>query len=141
MSNNENGFLVAKGRFISSYEEELEQLVRQGVPTTDQRIFDLKQKCDSERKLLEKKHVKQLSFAILESVQKYGVAVIRCIGKDASYNASKAIAIATNKALIEHQQNLYIDISFDEGNLGSLKKEGHVKNVTAIVYRVRNANG
>jgi stage V sporulation protein SpoVS len=141
MSNNSNGFLVAKGRFISSFESQLEALVQQGISTTDSRIYELKKKCDNERKFLEKKHVKQLSFAILESISKFGVAVIRCIGKEASYNASKAIAIATNKSLVDNQIKLNVDISFDEGNLGSLRKDSHVKNVTAILYTVRGING
>ena len=132
-----NGFLVAKGRFISNYQKELETLLSQGVSTTDKRIYELKQLCDKERKNLEKNHVKQLAFAIMESVKKHNVAVIRCIGRDACYNASKSVAIALNKFMTQHQTLLNVEICFDEGNLGLLKKESHVQNVTALLYKVR----
>ena len=73
----------------------------------------------------------------MESVKKHNVAVIRCIGRDACYNASKSVAIALNKFMTQHQTLLNVEICFDEGNLGLLKKESHVQNVTALLYKVR----
>lgn len=134
-----NGFLVAKGRFVSHYQRELESLLAQGVSTTDNRIYELKQQCDKERKNLEKIHVKQLAFAIVESVKKHNIAIVRCIGRDACYNASKSIAIALNKFMTQYQAILNVEICFDEGNLGTLQKEGHVQNVTALLYKVKSA--
>ena len=127
------GFLVAKGRFTTPSERELQALVHSGVKTDDPRIFDLKKHVDSERRVLEKKHVKDLASAIYMAVSNHGYATIRCIGRNAAYNANKAIAVATGYCATKGIK-LTFGLSFDEGNLGMLRHEGHVENVTALVF-------
>ncbi len=127
------GFLVAKGRFSSPQEGELQDLIRSGIKTDDPRIFELKKQIDVTRRELEKRHVKDLASAIYMAVSNHGYATIRCIGRNAFYNAGKAIGIATGycaaKGVI-----LRFGLTFDEGNLGAIRLDHHVKNVTAMLF-------
>ena len=127
------GFLVAKGRFHTAADKELKRLISEGVATSDPRLPALRKNIDSERRFAEKKHVKTLASAIFMAVSNHGYATIRCIGRNACYNASKAIAIATGYCATKGV-NLQFGISFDEGNLGSLRQQQHVANVTALVF-------
>ncbi len=104
------GFLVAKGRFKTSTEEE-----RNAARTS---------------------HVKSLANAIFKAMSHHGYATVRSIGEAASYNAVKAIAICSGNCK-SHGMDLCFEVSFDEGNLGSLRKPGHVESVTAIVFNLK----
>lgn len=126
-------FLVAKGKFSSRLENELQELLRSGARTDDRRIPDLKNQIDDERHELEKKHVKDLSNAIVMALTNHGRATIRCIGRSAVYNACKAMAIARGKCYSKGI-DLRFGPSFDEGNLGKLRNSAHVTNVTALVF-------
>lgn len=127
------GFLVAKGRFAAPSEDELKKLMRASVPTTDPRIPELKHRIDDERRHLEKKHVKDLASAIFMAVSNHGYATIRCIGRNANYNAIKAMSIANGYCATKGIR-LSFTPSFDQGNLGVLRSEQHVDNVTAIIF-------
>lgn len=131
------GFLVAKGRFVSLFEKDLQSLLRSGVRTDDDRIITLKDKIDSERRDLEKKHVKELASAIFMAVMNHGYATIRCIGRNATYNACKAMAIARGNCYTKGVK-LNFGPTFDEGNLGQLRNSSHVENVTALVFSVES---
>jgi len=127
------GFLVAKGRFTAPSEGSLKKLMRASVSTTDARIPELKRKIDDERRHLEKKHVKDLASAVFMAVSNHGYATIRCIGRNANYNAVKAMSIANGYCATKGIR-LSFTPSFDQGNLGALRNEQHVDNVTAIVF-------
>ncbi len=104
------GFLVAKGRF--------------------------KGETDEERRAARTLHVKGLATAIFKAMSHHGYATIRSIGEAASYNAVKSIAIASGSCKSQGL-DLCFEVSFDEGNLGSLRKPGHVEKVTAIVFSLK----
>jgi stage V sporulation protein SpoVS len=128
------GFLVAKGRFATPSESALKKLMRDPMLTTgDPRIPELKRKIDDERRHLEKKHVKDLASAIFMAVSNHGYATIRCIGRNANYNAVKAMSIANGYCATKGIR-LTFTPSFDQGNLGVLRNEQHVDNVTAIIF-------
>lgn len=132
------GFLVAKGRFVAPSESDLKRLMSEdGVKTNDSRIPELKNKIDHERHVLEKKHVKDLSSAIMMAILNNGSASIRCIGKDATYNAVKAMSIAHSNCLPKGIE-LVFTTSFTHGNLGNLRNDHHVSDVTAIVFSVES---
>ncbi len=127
------GFLVAKGRFVAPSESDLKTLMRSSVATTDPRIPDLKRKIDDERRHLEKKHVKDLASAVFMAVSNHGYATIRCIGRNANYNAIKAMSIANGYCATKGIR-LTFTPSFDQGNIGALRSHQHVDNVTAIIF-------
>lgn len=127
------GFLVAKGRFMAPSEKELKQLMKGGVQTTDPRIPELKQRIDDERRQLEKKHVKDLASAVFMAISNHGYATIRCIGRNANYNAIKAMTVANGYCATKGIR-LTFTPSFDQGNLGGLRNDQHVNNVTAIIF-------
>ena len=91
---------------------------------------------DEERHAARTVHVKGLATAIYKAMSHHGYATIRAIGESASYNAVKSIAIASG--LCKPQGlDLCFEVSFDEGNIGSLRKPGHVEKVTAIVFSLK----
>ena len=104
------GFLVAKGRF--------------------------KGNTDEEKKNARTRHVKSLASAIFMAMSNHGYATIRAIGESASYNAVKAIAIASGHCKPKGI-DLCFEVSFDEGNIGKLRKSDHVNSVTAIVFSLK----
>ena len=108
--NKDPGFLVSKGRFNAS--------------------------TDVERKSLEKEHVKKLASAIFMSLRRHGYAKVRAVGPYANYNAVKALTIAMGYCAPKGIDLCFVP-SFDEGNLGALRDEGHVETVTAILYSVK----
>lgn len=144
------GFLVAKGRFVSRLESDRQQkfrdrddLLRSGqsgesleVVELTRLINDLDKQIDFDRKMMEKDHVKSLAGAIFMTMSDCGYANIRAVGRNASYNAVKAIAIATLNCQ-SRGIDLCFSVVFDEGNLGHLRKDGHVQNVTAILYKLK----
>lgn len=132
-------FLVAKGRFNCDSELELHDLLRDGVKSNDPRIIDLKNKIDEERNFLERKHVKNLANAIFKVVSTHGHVNIRCIGRNAVYNACKAMAIARGHAY-SCGLDLLFSPTFNEGNLGQLQNSHHVENVTAMVFSLQAFN-
>jgi stage V sporulation protein SpoVS len=103
------GFLVAKGKFFGS---------------------------EKEQKDKEKIHVKKLASAIFMACTNHGYATIRTVGPFASYNASRAIAIASGYCALKGIE-LCFNVHFDEGNLGQIRQEGHVENVNALKYSVK----
>jgi len=104
------GFLVAKGRFNGASENDLR---------------------DAERT-----HVKSLASAIFMAMQNCGYANIRAVGRNATYNAIKAIAIAKSYCAPKGIE-LCWDVSFDEGNLGALRNQSHVSTVTAMLFSLK----
>ena len=108
-SKKDPGFLVAKGRFRGSEEES---------------------------KSAERLHVKKLASAIFMAMTNHGYATIRAVGPFANYNALKAITIATGYCAPKGIE-LCWTASFDEGNLGDLRQDGHVNTVTAMLFVVK----
>ena len=106
---NDPGFLVAKGRFSGETEE---------------------------AKKAERSHVKKLASAVFMALTNHGYATIRAVGPFANYNAVKAYIIATGYCAPKGI-DLCFTVSFDEGNLGPRRKEGHVDNVVATVYSIK----
>jgi len=148
---NDPGFLVAKGRFYSSYEEshsklfqEREQLLVEGkagdsieVVDLTRKINELQSSINRDRRYLEKDHVKSLANAIFMAMSNNGYANIRAVGRNANYNAIKAIAISEGYCKTKGI-DICFDICFDEGNLGELRSQHHVKTVTAMMFRLKN---
>lgn len=103
------GFLVAKGGFAGD--------------------------TDEERRKANQQHVKKLAAAIFMAMSTTGSVTVRSVGQAASFNALKAIDKAThycrNKGV-----DLVFQISSEEGNIGPLRKEHHVSNVRAMVFKL-----
>lgn len=106
---NDPGFLVAKGRFPGNSVEKMNQ---------------------------EKKHQKKLANAVFKSIINNGYANLRAVGSFAIANAVRAITLASIKSA-KKGVVLYWDSVFEHGNLGPLRDSDHVKNVTAILFRLR----
>lgn len=105
------GFLVAKGKFNPRHEND-----------------DVRE--------AEKAHVKSLASAIFMAMSNCGYANIRAVGRNATYNAIKAIAIAKSYCAPKGIE-LCWDVSFDEGNLGALRNQNHVSTVTAMLFSLK----
>lgn len=122
------GFLVAKGKFRSKAEEEG---ILEGESTADYegRIHD-------EQRLLERNHVKNLASAIFMAMSNCGYANVRAVGRNATYNAIKAIAVAKSYCAPKGIEICW-DVSFDEGNLGALRNKAHVPGVTAMLFSLK----
>jgi stage V sporulation protein SpoVS len=122
------GFLVAKGKFNSQIEKQGPQ---QGeTPDLFQRrVYD-------DQRALERAHVKNLASAIFMAMSNCGYANIRAVGRNATYNAIKAIAIAKSYCAPKGIE-LCWDVSFDEGNLGALRNKNHVSSVTAMLFSLK----
>ncbi len=104
------GFLVVKGRFEGDSEDD--------------------------RRQKEKVHIKKLARAIFMAMTNHGYATVRAVGRNATYNASKAIAIAGGYCKPKGI-DICFEISFDEGNLGPIRSEHHVSTVTALLFRLK----
>lgn len=104
------GFLVVKGRFSGETEDE--------------------------RKRQEKVHIKKLARAIFMAMTNHGYATVRAVGRNATYNATKAIAI-TSGYCKPKGIDICFEVSFDEGNLGPIRDEKHVSTVTALVFTLK----
>lgn len=144
------GFLVAKGRFVSPRESERQKffrerddLLRDGKPGDSLEVVDLTRKIDEldadidrDRRELEKQHVKSLASAIFMAMSRCGYAKVRAVGRNANYNAVKSIAIASGYCK-SRGIDICFEVSFDEGNLGALRKQNHVQAVTAMVYNLK----
>lgn len=106
--NEDPGFLVSKGRFSGSPEEKAK---------------------------LEKDHRSKLSNAVFMAISNHGYATIRAIGTFAIANAVRAITVAT-----ERYRKKGIDLMWesvvDKGNLGPMRSDGHVRDVTAYLFRI-----
>jgi len=109
-SESDPGFLVAKGRFNGELEEQ---------------------------KVAEKIHVKKLANAIFMALQNHGYADVRAVGRNATYNAVKALTIASGYCKPKNV-DLVFQSSFDEGNLGVLRNKTHIQNVTAMLFSVKD---
>lgn len=143
------GFLVAKGRFVSKQEnekqkiwEQRDELLRNGAEADSSEVVEitrhiasLEKEIEFERKSLEKTHVKSLASAISMAISKCGYANIRAVGRNANYNAIKSITIAINYCK-DKGISVAMNTSFESGNLGNLRKQGHVDSVTALMYNV-----
>ncbi len=103
------GFLVAKGRFSGEGEE---------------------------KHIQEKSHRSKLANAVFHAVLNNGYATIRAIGTNAIANAVRAITMASIRCK-KSNINIYWDSTFDKGNLGPMRAENHVKDVTAIVFSLK----
>jgi stage V sporulation protein SpoVS len=86
----------------------------------------------------QKKYIKRLASATFMCLSNYGYCEMRCVGKDAVYNAVKAMIVA-NGYCAQRGAEIMFSPSFDEGNIGVLK-ENQVENVTAIKFSVKDYN-
>lgn len=143
------GFLVAKGRFRVLSEEQREKLSERRdtlirdtgdgahpkVVALTRQIDVINKQIDKERRQAERDHVKQLASAIYMTMSKWGDARVRAVGRSATYNAVKSIAIASGHCK-QKGIELCFDICFDEGNLGGLRGKGHVESVTAMLFNL-----
>ena len=85
-----------------------------------------------------KRYVKKLASAAFMCLTNHGHCEMRCVGKDAVYNAVKAMIIA-NGYCAQRGAEIMFSPSFDEGNIGELG-ENQVENVTAIKFSVKDYN-
>ena len=85
-----------------------------------------------------KAYIKKLASAAFMCLTNYGNCDMRCVGKDACYNAVKAMIVA-NGYCAQRGAEIMFSPSFDEGNIGELR-ENHVQNVTAIRFTVKDYN-
>ena len=102
------GFLVAKGRFSGSPEE---------------------------KEKSEKDHRNKLSNAIFMAISNHGYATVRAIGTFAIANAVRAITVATERCR-KKGIGLMWESVVDKGNLGRMRSENHVRDVTAYSFRI-----
>lgn len=144
---NDPGFLVAKGRFRVDMESDRDvlfgkrdQLLLSGyagdsseVVQITKHIEQLENQIDTEQYHLQRTHVKHLASAIFMAISNHGHASVRAVGRNATYNAVKAIAIARGYCKAQNAE-VCSEISFDEGNLGALRSKSHVETVTAILF-------
>lgn len=103
------GFLVAKGRFSAQSPEE--------------------------RDKKEKDHRSKLANAIYMAITNHGYANVRAIGTSAIANAVRAITLATERCRKKGIALMW-DTVIDKGNLGPMRQESHVKDVTAYEFRI-----
>ncbi len=143
------GFLVAKGRFRVPAEKQRDKLSERRdalirdtgdgahpqVVALCRQIDVINKQIDHDRRHAERTHVKQLASAIYMTMSKWGDARIRAVGKAATYNAVKSIAIASGHCR-QKGIELCFDVCFDEGNLGNLRGVGHVETVTAMLFNL-----
>ncbi len=148
--NTDPGFLVAKGRFHVEGEKNRESLFRErdfllheGHAGDDEKVVGLTRQIETlntqinkDCRKLEKEHVKHLASAIFMAMSNHGYANIRCVGNRAVYNSVKAIAIASGYCK-QKGIDLCFEVSFDEGNLGTLRDKHHVKSVTAMLFKLK----
>jgi len=85
-----------------------------------------------------KKYVKKLASAAFMCLTNYGHCEMRCVGKDAVYNAVKSMIVA-NGYCAQRGAEIMFSPSFDEGNIGELKSD-HVANVTAVKFTIKDYN-
>lgn len=86
----------------------------------------------------QKRYVKKLASATFMCLSNYGYCEMRCVGKDAVYNAVKSMIVA-NGYCAQRGAEIMFSPSFDEGNIGELK-DNQVQNVTAIKFTVKDYN-
>jgi len=84
-----------------------------------------------------KLYVKKLSSALYQCISNHGYAEMRAIGRDACYNAVCSL-IRVNGTLAQQGTELYWNAAFDNGNLGDLQSDGHVQDVTAVKFYVKD---
>lgn len=84
----------------------------------------------------ERQHVKSLASAIFMSLMNYGDTKIRSVGRSATYNSIKAVAIASGYCAAKEMEISW-ESGFEEGNIGELRQEGHVQNVTALMIKMK----
>jgi len=104
------GFLVAKGRFKGSSEEKEKQ---------------------------EKDHRSKLSNAIFMAISNHGYATVRAIGTYAIANAVRAITVATERCRKKGISLLWESV-VDKGNLGPMRSESHVRDVSAYSFKIHD---
>lgn len=102
------GFLVAKGRFLGSSEEKSKQ---------------------------GKDHRSKLSNAIFMAICNHGYATVRAIGTFAIANAVRSITSASERCR-KKGIGLMWESVVDKGNLGPMRSDGHVHDVTAYLFRI-----
>jgi stage V sporulation protein SpoVS len=103
------GFLVAKGRFS-------------GVTL-------------EEKQNKEKDHRSKLANAIYMAMRNHGYATIRSIGTNAIANAVRSITMATERC---HNRGVSLawESVVETGNLGHIRSEDHVQDVTAYCFKI-----
>ena len=104
------GFLVAKGRFSGTPEE---------------------------RDIKEKDHRSKLSNAIYMAISNHGYATVRSIGTNAIANAVRSITSATDRCR-KKGIDLKWESVIDRGNLGPMRDNKHVQDVTAYLFRIHD---
>lgn len=149
--NSDPTFLVAKGKFEVPAQRELtdllaqckEKILSEGLEPNHPDVVALQEKAkwvesriEVEQKQAERTHIKKLASAISMAIANHGRATLRSVGQRASYNAQKAVAIAT-----EYCDSRGLELcarhEFDSGNIGKLQETGHAQNVTAMVFKLQ----
>lgn len=102
------GFLVAKGRFEGASEK---------------------------RSKDEKDHRSKLSNAIFMAISNHGYATVRAIGTSAIANAVRSITVATERCRKKGISLMWESV-VEKGNLGPMRSEQHVRDVTAYLFRI-----
>lgn len=148
--NNDPAFLVAKGRFDVPAQTELTNILDRckhlilvdglkpdhpDIKLLQEKAKQAEQRIEAEQKLAERRHIKKLASAVSMAIMHHGRATLRSVGQRASYNAQKAVAIAT-----EYCEQKGIEIcskhEFDSGNIGTLQETSHAQNVTAMLLKL-----
>lgn len=104
------GFLVAKGRFSGSADDREKQ---------------------------EKDHRSKLANAIFMAISNHGYANVRAIGTFAIANAVRSIAVVTER-FRKKGIGLMWETVIDKGNLGPMRSDEHVNDVTAYLFRIHD---
>lgn len=107
-SSEDPGFLVAKGRFSGSPKEKEKQ---------------------------EKDHRSKLANAIFMAISNHGYATVRSIGTSAIANAVRSITVATERCRKKGIDLMWESI-IEKGNLGPMRSDKHVQDVTAYLFRI-----
>lgn len=104
------GFLVAKGKFSGASED---------------------------RESQEKNHRSKLSNAIYMAISNHGYATVRAIGTNAIANAVRSITSASERCRKKGITLMWESI-IDRGNLGPMRADEHVQDVTAYLFRIHD---
>lgn len=90
----------------------------------------------AERDMQEKDHRTKLANAIYMAISNHGYANVRAIGTNAIANAVKAITSVTERCG-KKGISLMWESAIEKGNLGPVRDPGHVQDVTAYSFRIK----
>ena len=150
MKNNPT-LLVAKGKFHSAHEEsrnnlfmERDNMLRSGKSASDEdvvaltkQIMQLDSMSKQDKYEQRRTHIRKLADAIYAVMSSHGYLNVRSVGMEATYNATKSIAIACDLCR-EKNIELCFEVAFDEGDIGFPRDKGHVRSVTAMLFKLKD---